>query len=352
VRDRRKGLKKYKRCFVASEAIDFLVESGICSTRSKAVELGQILQGSKNLIGHVTDDRLFEDKRSLFRFTQRAGSYQNRRVLEEGAVAALELYGIKDDFDDDDDESGEDNEGMSFRMQTSTRFEMKSVSSANSSSRRSIILEATKKELHELERVKEINERLVDQAGIINEPFLTDIKPTEMRCLALVAHNHMKPAMKMFIEGHSEILKKFRLTGTNTTMTMCETVFGEDNDQISYGPKCTSGPLGGDAQLAALLCLEDVGAIIFFMDPLSPHPHQADIDSLVRLTNVHNIILCPNPTTAVAMMWMLRHSLENNKPEMFPSFFETLESPAVADYKAGQKKALDNVVSSTTEHQL
>ena len=44
------------------------------------------------------------------------------------------------------------------------------------------------------------------------EPFQSTFMPTEMRCLSLVAHNHMKPAMKVFIEERKELLKKFRLT--------------------------------------------------------------------------------------------------------------------------------------------
>ena len=50
------------------------------------------------------------------------------------------------------------------------------------------------------------------------QPINSKFKPGEMRQLALVAHNHMKPAMKEFIETYSEVLKKFRITGTNTTM--------------------------------------------------------------------------------------------------------------------------------------
>ena len=54
--------------------------------------------------------------------------------------------------------------------------------------------------------------------------------PTEMRCLALVAHNHMKPAMKTFVMANKNLLKHFMLTGTNTTMTMLKEVFGDDPD--------------------------------------------------------------------------------------------------------------------------
>ena len=85
--------------------------------------------------------------------------------------------------------------------------------------------------------------------------FKSAFKPTEMRQLALVAHNHMKPAMKVFIETHAEILKKFRITGTNTTISMCKAVFGEDDPDVVYGATCSSGPLGGDAQIATLIFL-------------------------------------------------------------------------------------------------
>jgi len=192
----------------------------------------------------------------------------------------------------------------------------------------------------------EMEEKMVHLQNDMNAPFKSRFKPTEMRQLALVAHNHMKPAMKTFIESHAEILKKFRITGTNTTMTMCRTVFGTDDRDIVYGATCSSGPLGGDAQLAALMVLEDIGGIIFFVDPLSAHPHQADIDSLIRLANVGNILLTTNPATAESMMYLLRCALEKGKVEMFPSFFHTLESPSVPEYKAEQARALQRAIES------
>lgn len=173
-----------------------------------------------------------------------------------------------------------------------------------------------------------------------NLRFESRFQPEDMRCLALVAHNHMKPAMKEFVLTHKEILKKFRLTGTNTTITMLKEAFGDD-PAVQYGPAFSSGPLGGDAELCALMCLEDLGGIFFFMDPLSAHPHQADIDSLVRLANVHNILTCINPCTAHAMSFLLKCSLEQGRKDKIPSFFFSLKSPGVAVYKAEQKKALE-----------
>eukprot|EP00985_Skeletonema_marinoi_P031256 scaffold37305_cov146-Skeletonema_marinoi.AAC.1 len=180
----------------------------------------------------------------------------------------------------------------------------------------------------------------------VTAPFTSTFAPNEMRQLALVAHNHMKPAMKQFIETYSEILKKFRITGTQTTMKMCKSMWGEDDPAIHYGLTCTSGPLGGDAQIAALMCMEDLGGIIFFVDPLSAHPHQADIDSLLRLANCGNVIVCSNPASASSMMHTLRSALLKGERArgIIPSFFETLESPAVEKYKHAQAVALANMI--------
>lgn len=192
---------------------------------------------------------------------------------------------------------------------------------------------------------------LVEAVGsITNEvirPFESKIAPNGMRQLALVAHNHMKPAMKEFIQtySYSEILKKFRITGTQTTMAMCKSLWKED-PSVEYGKTCTSGPLGGDAQIAALMCMEDLGGIIFFVDPLSSHPHQADIDSLLRLANCGNIVVCPNPASAISMMYTLRAVLleGDSARGLVPSFFETMESPAVTRYKHQQAVALANMI--------
>eukprot|EP00956_Cyclotella_meneghiniana_P005762 scaffold7460_cov64-Cyclotella_meneghiniana.AAC.6 len=92
--------------------------------------------------------------------------------------------------------------------------------------------------------------------------------------------------------------------------------------------------------------MEDLGALIFFVDPLSAHPHQADIDSLIRLANCGNVIVCPNPTSAMSMMHTLKCALQKGSRGMIPSFFETLESPAVAEYKHQQELALARAVAS------
>ncbi len=168
-----------------------------------------------------------------------------------------------------------------------------------------------------------------------DEDFESVFDPRQMRCLALIAHNHMKPAMRNFVLENRNLLKKFRLTGTNTTMTMLKAIF-RDDPNIVYGPTCSSGPLGGDAQVVAMMCNGDLGGVIFFVDPMSAHPHSADIECLNRQVIVHNIFYMNNPVSANAGAYILRHALSEGKADLIPSFFKTLESPCVAEYKIRQ----------------
>ncbi|GFH48557.1 hypothetical protein CTEN210_05033 [Chaetoceros tenuissimus] len=183
----------------------------------------------------------------------------------------------------------------------------------------------------------------LDISGLKDIDFAPAFAPSEMRCLALVSHNGMKATMKRFVLANKNILKKFRLTGTNSTMTMLREVFKDEADEIVFGPSCKSGPLGGDAELVALMCSGGLGGMLFFQDPMDAHPHQADIDCLVRQALVHNTMMANTPATALMMMTVFREALKGSgKPELIPSFFFTLESPSVAAYKVGQKKVIDS----------
>ena len=121
-------------------------------------------------------------------------------------------------------------------------------------------------------------------------------------------------------------------------------VFGKDPD-VSYGPSCKSGPLGGDAQLVAMAVTGQLGGCIFFIDPMDSHPHSADIECLVRQGNVHNILMMNNPCTAHVSMNTFRIALKMGRMEMIPSFFFDMESPSVEAYKQRQNAVLQNAIS-------
>ena len=179
-----------------------------------------------------------------------------------------------------------------------------------------------------------------------------NMRAMQMRCLALISHNNMKAAMQDFVRENADILRQFRLTGTASTMKMLRSVLGDD---CCWGPTCSSGPLGGDAQVGAQMALHDLGAVFFFTDPLSAHPHMADVLSLIRMVNVNNVLHATNPTSAQAFVGVLQKGLAGDEASI-PSFFHTLECPALtantmagveADRKAKRKTFLAQARRST-----
>jgi methylglyoxal synthase len=63
-----------------------------------------------------------------------------------------------------------------------------------------------------------------------------------------------------------------------------------------------SGPLGGDAQLGAMICEGRLDVLVFFQDPLTAMPHDVDIKSLQRLATLYDILFAPNRRTADAVL--------------------------------------------------
>jgi len=181
------------------------------------------------------------------------------------------------------------------------------------------------------------------QENSMDPDFEAAFSPSDMRCLALVSHNGMKKTMREFVMANKNLLKKFRLTGTNSTMTMLKEIFrNEPSGTVVFGPACASGPLGGDAELVAHMVSGRIGGILFFQDPMDSHPHRADIDCLVRQSLVYNIMLAETPLSALMLLPCLRMGLMGKgKPELIPSFFFSLQSPTVESYKSQQKNVVE-----------
>ena len=63
-----------------------------------------------------------------------------------------------------------------------------------------------------------------------------------------------------------------------------------------------SGPLGGDQQIGALIAEEIIDGLIFFVDPLTPMPHDVDVKALMRLAIVYDIPMALNRATAELLL--------------------------------------------------
>jgi methylglyoxal synthase len=113
-----------------------------------------------------------------------------------------------------------------------------------------------------------------------------------MKTIALIAHDGKKADMVAFATFNREKLKNYHLIATSTTgRLLCDKV-GLEVEAV------LSGPMGGDAQIAARVAQGEVAGVIFFVDPLNAHPHDPDIQGLLRVCNVHNVPLATNVATA------------------------------------------------------
>ena len=71
-----------------------------------------------------------------------------------------------------------------------------------------------------------------------------------------------------------------------------------------------SGPLGGDLQIGARLAEGKVDAVIFLRDPMTPQPHEPDINALVRACDVHVVVCATNESSARHVMKALAAELD------------------------------------------
>ena len=116
--------------------------------------------------------------------------------------------------------------------------------------------------------------------------------PNERKTLALIAHDGKKADMVAFAMSHKDVLERYELMATSTTGKLLEEKCGLKIARM------LSGPLGGDAQIAAKVAEGVIEAVFFFVDPLEKQPHDPDIQGLLRICNVHNVPLATNAATA------------------------------------------------------
>jgi methylglyoxal synthase len=122
--------------------------------------------------------------------------------------------------------------------------------------------------------------------------------------IALIAHDGKKADMIHFLSGFKKRLLKadIDLVATGTT--------GNHIEKAGFDvQKLLSGPIGGDAQIAAMAAQKELDLVIFFRDPLGKHPHEPDVQMLMRICDVHNIPLATNPASADLMFKAITQDL-------------------------------------------
>lgn len=122
-----------------------------------------------------------------------------------------------------------------------------------------------------------------------------------MLTVALIAHDGKKNDMIELVTRHQSLLERCTLVATGTTGGRIREATGLDVQVM------LSGPLGGDAQIAAMVAEGRVDLLIFLVDPLYAHPHEPDIQGLHRVCNVYNIPFATNTTSAGILITSMLH---------------------------------------------
>jgi methylglyoxal synthase len=112
--------------------------------------------------------------------------------------------------------------------------------------------------------------------------------------IALIAHDGKKASMVSFVMKRLAFFQRedVEIVATGTTGTIVA------NAGVNKIERVSSGPLGGDAEIGAMVTRGEVDGVVFFRDPLDKHPHDVDISMLMRLCDVHEVPLATNYKSA------------------------------------------------------
>ena len=106
-------------------------------------------------------------------------------------------------------------------------------------------------------------------------PPIEEIEPV---VIALIAHDHMKDKMAEFVYDFRHELRDSahfsRILCTGTTGKVVLDASPSLEDKIY---RYDSGPKGGDVEIATEILYGRCHVVVFFVDPMNPHPHTDDI---------------------------------------------------------------------------
>ncbi|MFV1543287.1 MULTISPECIES: methylglyoxal synthase [unclassified Phaeobacter] len=111
--------------------------------------------------------------------------------------------------------------------------------------------------------------------------------------IALIAHDLKKRSLATWVFNNQTKLKRHNIHATAMTGGIIQERCPQLRIQVTK-----SGPLGGDQQIGSMIAVDGIDLLIFFTDPLSPHPHDVDVKALSRLAVVYDVPMACSGATA------------------------------------------------------
>lgn len=158
------------------------------------------------------------------------------------------------------------------------------------------------------------------------------VKLRQKKRIALVAHDNKKQDLLEWAKWNKSLLIKHDLYATGTTGNLLEEVMGTTVNKFE------SGPLGGDQQIGAKIAEGVIDFMIFFWDPLTEQPHDADVKALLRIAVVWNIPAACNRATAD---FLISSTLMTGEYERLVTNYEAYRKRQVEALVGNQPKAMD-----------
>ena len=122
--------------------------------------------------------------------------------------------------------------------------------------------------------------------------------------IALIAHDAKKDLMVALARDFVPFLSRCHVMATGTTGSRLIVEAGIEVERL------LSGPLKNDLQIGTRLAERRVDAVIFLRDPMTPQPHEPDINALVRACDVHDVVCATNESTARHVLRALSEELD------------------------------------------
>lgn len=129
------------------------------------------------------------------------------------------------------------------------------------------------------------------------------VEPRDRAVLALVAHDEKKDDLLRLARRYRSALERLHLLATSHTGA----VLAEELDLPIE--RMHSGPQGGDIQIGARIVAGEVDAVVFLRDPLTSHPHEPDIQALLKVCDVHGVPVATNLASAEILLRSLSQAI-------------------------------------------